>query len=105
MFMLATDTATTTVAGFDIGSIVMIVAMVGILYFMMIRPNNKKKKEEAKMRDALQVGDEITTTGGMVGRVVSIKEDSILFETGNNKTTIRLLKSSIYSVTPLKLDE
>ncbi len=104
MFMLATDAAATT-AGFDIGSIIMIVAMVGIFYFMMIRPNNKKKKEDAKMRDSLQVGDEITTTGGMVGRVVRINEDSILFETGNNKTTIRLLKSSIYSVTPLKLDD
>ncbi len=102
MFMIATDAAT---SAFGIETIIMMVAMVGIFYFMMIRPQNKKKKEEAKMRDALQVGDEILSIGGIIGRVVSIKEESILLETGNNKTTIRLLKSAIATVTPLKLDE
>ena len=63
-----------------IGMIVWLVAIIAIMYFVMIRPQKKKQKEEQKMRDSLQVGDEIVTIGGINGRIVSIKEDTLIIE-------------------------
>ncbi len=70
-----------------------------LLYFMMIRPQNKKRKAEEKMRKELQVGDEVTTIGGLMGRIVSIKEetDSIVIETGADRSKVRLKRWSIAS--------
>lgn len=79
-------------------SIIMIVAMLAILYFFMIRPQKKQEKETAAMRNALQVGDEITTIGGIIGKIVSIKEETIMIETGHDRTKIRLLKSAVRNV-------
>ncbi len=62
------------------GMIIWLVVMFVILYFVMIRPQKKKQKEEQKMRESLQVGDEIVTIGGIVGRIVSIKEDTLVIE-------------------------
>ena len=56
--------------------ILLMVAMFAIMYFVMIRPQKKQQKKEQEMRDSLQVGDEITTIGGIMGRVVTVKEDS-----------------------------
>ncbi|MBQ4326938.1 MAG: preprotein translocase subunit YajC [Clostridia bacterium] len=78
--------------------IIMIVAMLAILYFFMIRPQKKQEKETAAMRNALQVGDEITTIGGIIGKIVSIKEETIMIETGHDRTKIRLLKSAVRNV-------
>lgn len=102
--LLSADAATTP-AGFDLTSILMLVAMGVFLYFFMIRPQNKRRKQEDKMRSSLQVGDEIVTVGGIVGRVVSIKDDSLLIESGSDRTKIRIKKVAVASVTPLKLDE
>lgn len=55
------------------------------MYFVMIRPQKKKQKEEQNMRDSIQVGDEITTIGGIMGRVVTVKEDSIIIEIGSGQ--------------------
>ena len=63
-----------------IGMIVWLVAIIAIMYFVMIRPQKKKQKEEQKMRDSLQVGDEIVTIGGINGRIVSIKEDTLIID-------------------------
>lgn len=60
--------------------ILMMVLMFGVLYFFMIRPQKKKQKEEAKMRDNIQPGDEIMTIGGFYGRVISVKDDSVIIE-------------------------
>lgn len=79
-------------------SIIMIVAMLAILYFFMIRPQKKQEKETAAMRNALQVGDEITTIGGIIGKIVSIKEETIMIETGHDRTKIRVLKSAVRNV-------
>ncbi len=57
-----------------------IVALVALMYFLMWRPQKKKQKEEKKLRESLQIGDEIVTIGGIVGRIVTIKEDSIVIE-------------------------
>ena len=80
------------------GMIIMIVAMVGIFYFFMIRPENKKKKKLAEMRSALSTGDTITTIGGIFGKVVSVDEDKITFETGEDRVRIQVAKWAISTV-------
>lgn len=75
-----------------------LVAFVLIFYFLIIRPQRKQEKEAAAMRNALEVGDEITTIGGIIGEIVSIKEDTITVETSKFGTKIRFLKSAVRSV-------
>ena len=69
-----------------------------IMYFLIIRPQKKQEKKEAQMRDNLQVGDEITTIGGIIGRVVSIKGETFTLETSRDRTKIRFVRSAIKSV-------
>lgn len=78
-----------------VSTIVMLVLMVGIFYFLLIRPENKKKKELAKMRSELAIGDEITTIGGILGTICAIKEDSIVIETGADRVRIEFAKWAI----------
>lgn len=80
-------------------SLAMIVVLVGVMYFVMIRPQNKRRKKEEKMRQDLQVGDDVTTIGGIMGKIVSIKEetDSIVIETGIDRSKIRIKRWSIAS--------
>ncbi len=89
---------TTDNGGSGLISIIMIVAMLAILYFFMIRPQKKQEKETNAMRNSLQVGDEITTIVGIIGKIVSIKEETIMIETGHDRTKIRLLKSAVRNV-------
>ena len=77
--------------------IFMLILIVGMFFFMS-RSNKKREKEAADMRDSLQVGDEITTIGGIIGKVVSIKEETFVLETTKEKTHIRFLKGAIRSV-------
>lgn len=74
--------------------VVMFVAM----YFFMIRPQKKQEREINNMRDNLQVGDEITTIGGIIGKIVSIKEETLMIETGHDRTKIRILKTAVRNV-------
>ena len=79
--------------GGSMGIIMMVLVyavLFGAMYFIFIRPNRKKQKEEQKMRENLQVGDEIVTIGGIYGRVISLKEDSMVIEskTDRSKMTI-----------------
>ena len=69
--------------------------MVVAMYFLTIRPQKKKQKEEQAMRDNIQVGDEVTTIGGIIGRVVTVKEDSIIIETGADKNKLKFARWSI----------
>ena len=78
-----------------ISSILMIVVMIAIFYFMLIRPENKRKKEAAAMRDSLAVGDEITTIGGVVGTVCAVKPNSVVIETGADRVRMELMKWAI----------
>ena len=80
------------------GTIIMIVVLVAFFYFFMIRPQKNQERRDAEMRGALQVGDEVTTIGGIIGKVVSIKEDTFVLETTKDKTKIRFLKGAIRSV-------
>ena len=88
-------------AAFDIaslGPIIMIVLMFVMLYFFMIRPQKKQEKETNDMRNNLKVGDEITTIGGIIGKIISIKEETVMIETGHDRTKIRILKSAVRNV-------
>lgn len=78
--------------------IVMIVLLFVVMYFFMIRPQKKREKQDNDMRNALQVGDEVTTIGGIIGKVVSIKGETFVLETTKDKTKIRFLKGAIRSV-------
>lgn len=77
--------------------IVMIVVMVAMFFFMH-RSQKKRERQEAAERDALQVGDEVTTIGGIIGKVISIKEDTFVLESTKDRTKIRFLKAAIRSV-------
>ena len=78
--------------------IIMIVLMIGAMYFFMIRPQKKQERETNDMRNNLQVGDEITTIGGIIGKIISIKEETVMIETGHDRTKIRILKSAVRNV-------
>lgn len=84
--------------GSSIGSILIIVVMFVALYFFMIRPQKKQEKETNEMRNNLQVGDEITTIGGIIGKIVSIKEETVTIETSHDRTKIRILKTAVRNV-------
>ena len=84
---------TTTDAMGGMGStILMLAMMIGVFYFMLIRPENKRKKEAEQMRSAVKKGDKITTIGGVIGTVVDVKENSIVIETSADQVRIELAK-------------
>ena len=74
------------------GTILMMVDMLAVFYFMLIRPENKRKKEAEQMRDTLKVGDEVTTIGGITGKVVHIKDEKFVLETGADQVRIEFAK-------------
>ena len=78
-----------------LGTVGMLGVMLAIFYFMLIRPENKKKKELAKMRSELAVGDEITTIGGIIGTICAVKEESIVIETSADRVRIEFAKWAI----------
>jgi preprotein translocase subunit YajC len=96
----ATTDATATTDGTASGSgsmIIMLVIMIVVFYFFLIRPENKKKKQAEEMRSSIAVGDEVTTIGGLVGKVVAVKENFIVFETGEDRVRIQVTKWAISS--------
>ena len=76
-------------------SIIMMALIIVVFWFFIIRPQRKKDKETAKMRSELQVGDEILTIGGIIGIIVSMKEDSLVIETGSDPSKVRLARWAI----------
>ncbi len=78
-----------------LGSVLMLVLMLGVFYFILIRPENKRKKESEKMRSSVKVGDRITTIGGIIGTIVNVKEDKIVIETSADQVRMELTKWSI----------
>ena len=75
--------------------ILMLVMMFAVFYFFIIRPENKKKKKTEEMRSSLSIGDEITTIGGMTGKLVQVTEDTVTFETGEDRVRIQIKKCGI----------
>ena len=82
---------------FDPTMIIMLGAMIAIFYFLMIRPENKRKKEAEEMRNSLSNGDSITTIGGIVGTVVDVKEDKFVIETSADRVRIEFCKWALSS--------
>ncbi len=106
MLLTLAKTAATTAANgngasapwwYQYSSIIMLVLVFVVMYFLLIRPQRKREKEEQKMRNDLRIGDEITTIGGIVGRVVNVKEDSLIIETGADRNKMTLKKWAIQS--------
>lgn len=87
----------TGVAGAGMSTIIMLVMMIAIFYFMLIRPENKRKKEAEQMRSNLHTGDEITTIGGITGTVVDVKEKKFVIETGADRVRIEFEKWALSS--------
>ena len=93
IFKLATDTQS------DPLIMILTFVIIGVVfYFFMIRPQKKQDKEVSDMRNNLEVGDEVTTIGGIVGEIVSIKEETVIIETGRDHVRIRFLRSAIRCV-------
>ena len=84
-------------AGGGYSMIIMIVVMVAIFYFFLIRPENKKKKQAEEMRNNLSVGDQITTIGGIIGRIVLVKSESIVIETSEDRVRVEFAKWAVSS--------
>lgn len=92
----STSAADPTVS--TVSTLVMLVAMIAIFYFFMYRPQKKQEKKDNDMRNGLQVGDEITTIGGIIGKIVSIKDETVLIETSNERNKIRILRTAVRNV-------
>ena len=89
----AMDVDTNLVGGVSmLTSMLPLILIVVVFYFLMIRPENKRKKEAEQMRSNLAVGDRVTTIGGIVGTVVSIKEDKFVIETGADQVRVEFCK-------------
>ncbi len=78
-----------------LASFIPLVLVLIVFYFVLIRPQKKKEKQDAQMRKNLQVGDEVVTAGGIVGIVFSVKEDTVVIETGGDRSKIRVKKWAI----------
>lgn len=90
-FLEAVATDPTGGAGMT-STIIMLVVMLGVFYFMLIRPENKRKKEAEQLRSSLKTGDKVTTIGGIVGTVVNVKDDKFVLETGADQVRIEFMK-------------
>ncbi len=88
-------TSGTTKTGSSWTMILMMAAIFGVMYFLMIRPQKKKQKEEQSMRDNLQIGDEVTTIGGIIGKIVTVKDDSLIIETGADRNRMKITRWAI----------
>ena len=100
-FVFALDAASTGTTGDPMGTVTMLLMLVGVVvvfYFFGIRPQKKQEKENNNMRNNLTVGDEITTIGGIIGKIVSIKEETCVIETTHERTKIRILKTAVSRV-------
>lgn len=91
-FLEAAATGAEQQEGSILTMIIPLIVMIGLFYFLMIRPENKRKKEAEQMRSAVKVGDNITTIGGIVGKVVNVKDDKIVIETSADQVRMELMK-------------
>ena len=82
----------------DLTMILMLGGLLLVMYFVMIRPQRKQEKEQNEMRNNLAVGDEITTIGGIIGRVVKVTEETVVIETSRDRTKLHILKNAVRSV-------
>ena len=99
------EAAPTSAVGGGMPMILMLIIMFAIFYFFIIRPENKKKKKTEEMRNSLTLGEEIVTIGGMTGKIVQITEDTITFETGEDRVRIQTKKWAISTTAKMEAEE
>ena len=92
-------------AGAGYSTLVLLVVMFAVFYFFFIRPENNKKKQVEAMRNSLSLGDEITTIGGITGKIVQITDDTITFETGEDRVRIQIKKWGISTTAKMEAAE
>lgn len=97
MLQFLAETGTEVPTGGMMPTLLMLAVMVGVFYFLLIRPENKRKKEAENMRSAVKTGDKITTIGGIIGTVVNVKDDKIVVETGADQVRVEFAKWAISS--------
>ena len=95
MLNFLADAADAGTAGGMGTTLVMLLVMIGVFYFMLIRPENKRKKEAEQMRSAVKTGDHVTTIGGITGVVVNVKDEKFVLETGADQVRIEFAKWAI----------
>ena len=95
MYLLEATAAGSTAGGSQYSMIMMMVGMFALMYFMMIRPQKKRQKEEQEMRNAVDIGDEITTIGGICGKVVIVKEQHLIIETGADRNRMQITRWAV----------
>ena len=106
MFLFLTASAETAAAGGSMLTLVVpLILMFGLMYLLIIRPENKKKKKAEQMRNELSLGDEITTIGGITGKIVQITEETITFETGEDRVRIQVKKWAISTTAKMEAEE
>lgn len=98
-YALAAENTSTGTSTAEMWSMpIMLIVFIAAMYFFMIRPQKKQEKQIAEMRNSLMVGDEVTTNGGILGRVVYIKDDVVTIETGADRVKIKVRKWAISTV-------
>ena len=102
LFLEATETAS---GGSMLTMVIPLILMFGLMYLLIIRPENKKKKKAEEMRSNLSLGDEITTIGGITGKIVQVTEDTITFETGEDRVRIQVKKWAISTTAKMEAEE
>ncbi len=102
MILFLTDQGT---GGGMFAMLIPLLLMFGLMYLLIIRPENKKKKKAEEMRSNLSLGDEITTIGGITGKIVQVTEDTITFETGEDRVRIQVKKWAISTTAKMEAEE
>ncbi len=85
-------------------TLILLGVMLVALYFFMIRPQRKKEKQATELRNSIEIGDEVTTIGGIVGRVVNVKEDTFVLETAGERSRMRFKRWAIQEVGKLSME-
>lgn len=97
---------TTTPTFFETyGTLIFLALMLIVMYFTVVLPQRKEEKAKAELRNSIEVGDGVVTIGGIIGRVVSVKDDTVLIETGSDRVKIRMSKNAIGEVEKLNLND
>ncbi len=104
MTVFAETGENTGAAGIPMGGILLVVGWVAIFYFILIRPQRKKDKQAKQLIESIKVGDQVVTIGGIIGKIIQLKDDTMLIETGsiNDKSTIKLSRGALKEVTKSK---
>ncbi len=87
------------------GTLIFLVIMLAVMYFTVVIPQRKEEKAKNELRNSIEVGDGVVTIGGIIGRVVSVKDDTVLIETGSDRVKIRMAKNAIGEVEKLNLND